>query len=67
MFLSMYVYEHDMRMLYESGDNMYVFDMVVYVGMCPNSCMMNDVLCVMTCVGYVLVLYCRIYEYRCRV
>ena len=34
---------------------MNVFNMVVYVGMCPNSCMMNDVLCVVTCVGCVFV------------
>ena len=34
---------------------MYVFDMIVYVGMCPISCMMYDVLCVVTCVDYVLV------------
>ena len=33
-----------MRMLCELSDNMYVFDMVVYVGMCPNSCMIDDVL-----------------------
>ena len=25
---------------------MYVFDIAVYVGMYPNSCMMNDVVCV---------------------
>ena len=25
---------------------MYAFDMIVYVGMYPNSCMMNDVVCV---------------------
>ena len=36
---------------------MYVFDMVVYVGMCPNACMMNDVICIGTCVDSVLVLY----------
>ena len=29
---------------------MYVFDMVVYVGMCPDSCMMNDVLCILVSV-----------------
>ena len=39
---------------------MYVFDMVVCVGMCPNSCMMNDVVCVSyyfcgLCVSIVLV------------
>ena len=44
-----------MRMLYNSRDNMCVFDMVVYVCMCPNSCMMNNILCVVTCVGCVLV------------
>ena len=39
---------------------MYVFDMVVYVGMCLNICMMNDIVCVITCVGCVLALYCCI-------
>ena len=34
--------------------DMYVFDMVVYVGMCPNSCMMNDVLSIVVCEGYCL-------------
>ena len=34
---------------------MYVFDMVVYVGMCPNSHMMYDVLCVVAWVDYVLI------------
>ena len=33
---------------------MYVFDMIVYVGMCPNSCMMNDVLCIVACECYCL-------------
>ena len=37
---------------------MYVFDMVVYVGMCRDSCIMNDVLSIVTCVGCVLVEYC---------
>ena len=40
-----FVFEHDMRMLYESY--MHVFDMVVHVGMCPTLCMMNDVVCVL--------------------
>ena len=36
---------------------MCIFDMVVSVGMCPHSCMMNDVFCVVTCVDGVLVSY----------
>ena len=61
LYLSMwYIFEHDMymnmyEMLYDSWDRMYVFDMVVYVGMCPNSYMMYDVLCVVAWVDYVLI------------
>ena len=54
MYLSMLCICVCMRMLYKSWDNMYVFDMVIYVGMCPNSCMLNDVLCIVTCECYCL-------------
>ena len=55
-----------MRMLCELSDNMYVFDMVVYVGMCPNSCMMNDVVCVLLLVWVVCQHNIVVYYYRCR-
>ena len=42
------------------------FDMVVYMGMCPNACMIDDVLGVLWLVWFVY--YCGIvvYGYRCR-
>ena len=55
-----------MRMLYDSWDNMCIFDMVVYMGMYPNACMIDDVLGVLWPV--LVVCYCCIviYCYRCK-
>ena len=49
MYMNMY------ELLYVLWDSMYVFDMVVYLGMFPNSYMMYDVLCVVAWVDYVLI------------
>ena len=65
--LSMYdMYMNMYEMLYDSWDSMYVFDMVVYVGMCPNSCMIDDVLGALWLVWFVCYCCIVVYCYRCR-